>query len=141
MRKDLQQRSNFQRLADTIDDETSLSVKGYIMISSVNSGAMPPPPPRSEGATLTDDQTDTVNSILSSYDADNLTESDAQEIAEQLKEAGINPSKSLSSVMNEAGFDSKNIAELAGLGKPPPPPPSDQTAQNLPDTATFSVTA
>ncbi|HAI71968.1 MAG TPA: hypothetical protein DCL26_06505, partial [Alteromonas australica] len=59
----------------------------------------------------------------------------------QLKEAGINPSKSLSSVMNEAGFDSKNIAELAGLGKPPPPPPSDQTAQNLPDTATFSVTA
>tara|TARA_X000001388_G_C2146755_1_gene90850 strand:+ start:11 stop:433 length:423 start_codon:yes stop_codon:yes gene_type:complete len=140
LRKDLQQRSNFHRLAATIDDENSTSVKGYIMISSVNSGSMPPPPPRGEGATLTDEQTDTVNSILSSYDADNLTESDAQEIAEQLKEAGINPGKSLSSVMNDAGFDSKNIADLAGLGKPPPPP-KEQTAQSLPDTATFSVTA
>jgi len=97
-------------------------------------------PPRPEGKPLTDDQKETVASILSAYDADNLTSDDASAIVEQFKEAGIEPSKSLNSVLSSAGFDGKSIAELSGAGKPPPPPPKDATA-NLPDTATFSVTA
>lgn len=111
------------------------------MISSVNNPTMPVGmPPRPEGQPLSEAQKETVSSILSSYDADNLTSDDATAIVEQFKEAGIEPSKSLNSVLNNAGFDSKTIAELSGAGKPPPPPPQDSNA-NLPDTATFSVTA
>lgn len=111
------------------------------MISSVNNSTMPVGmPPRPEGQPLSDSQKETVSSILSSYDADNLTSDDASAIVEQFKQAGIEPSKSLNSLLSSAGFDSKNLAELSGAGKPPPPPPQDSTT-NLPDTATFSVTA
>jgi hypothetical protein len=96
----------------------------------------PPPPPRNDGAALSDEQKSTVSDILSSYDAENLTESDAQAITEQLKNAGIAPSKSLETAMTEAGFDSKSLAELAGKERPAPP----SSSKNLPDTATFSIT-
>jgi len=109
------------------------------MISSLDTSMPTGMPPRPEGQSLTDSQKETVSSILSSFDAENLSSDDASAIVEQLKEAGIEPSKSLSSVLASSGFDSKNIAELSGQGKPPPPPRG--SASSLPDTATFSVTA
>jgi len=109
------------------------------MISSVNSASMAAGmPARPEGQPLSDAQKDSVSSILSSYDPENLSSDDAAAIVEQFKDAGIEPSKSLNSALSSAGFEGKNIAELAGRGKPPPP---QQKADNLPDTATFSVTA
>ncbi|MBQ4827727.1 hypothetical protein J8L84_00385 [Alteromonas sp. MMG017] len=110
------------------------------MISSVNSSAMQAGmPPRPEGQALSDTQKESVSDILSSYDPENLSSEDAASIVEQFKEAGIEPSKSLNSALSSAGFEGKNIAELAGMGKPPPPPPQ-QEASNLPDNSTFSIT-
>ncbi|MBZ2160412.1 hypothetical protein [Alteromonas stellipolaris] len=110
------------------------------MISSVNSSAIQAGmPPRPEGQALSDTQKESVSAILSSYDPENLSSEDAASIVEQFKEAGIEPSKSLNTALNSAGFEGKNIAELAGMGKPPPPP-QQQEASNLPDNSTFSIT-
>ncbi|MDO6567871.1 hypothetical protein Q4561_12435 [Alteromonas sp. 1_MG-2023] len=109
------------------------------MISSVNSSTMHAGmPPRPEGQALTDSQKESVSSILSSFDPENLSSDDAASIVEQFKEAGIEPSKSLNTALSSAGFDGKNVAELAGMGKPPPPPQQDSA--NLPDNSTFSIT-
>lgn len=70
---------------------------------------------------------DTISSILENYDADNLSESDAQSIVAAFKEAGIEPSSELESAMEEAGFSAQEVGTLAGVGAaqsgtPPPPP-------------------
>jgi len=64
---------------------------------------------------LTDDQKTEAQSILSQYDAENITEEDAQSIFDQFREAGIQPGKDLDEVIEEAGFDSN---ELRSLGMP-----------------------
>ena len=91
------------------------------MVSSINTSAIQAGMlPRPEGQALSDAQKESVSAILSSYDPENLSSEDAASIVEQFKEAGIEPSKSLNSVLSSAGFEGRNIAELAGLGKPPP---------------------
>lgn len=57
-----------------------------------------------------------VSSILSEYDADNLSQSDAKNIVAALKDAGIKPSSELESAMQEAGFDAHEVGTLAGVG-------------------------
>ncbi|BFT28976.1 hypothetical protein D210916BOD24_01520 [Alteromonas sp. D210916BOD_24] len=113
--------------------------KGIDMISSTQeplsnqqfvSGQRPPKPPQTE---LNQQQTETVQSILANYDADSLTGDDAKAIIEAFKEAGIQPGESLESVMEQAGFDAKQLGELAGLEKGMPQRP-------LPPTATFETT-
>ncbi|WP_072680558.1 EF-hand domain-containing protein [Arcobacter sp. LA11] len=78
--------------------------------------------------TLSSYARETISSVLSNYDADNLTESDAQSIVAAFKEAGIQPSSELASAMEEAGFDAHEVGTLAGVGAAqggtPPPPPS-----------------
>jgi Ca2+-binding EF-hand superfamily protein len=61
-------------------------------------------------------QAETISSILSEYDADNLSESDAKSIVAAFQEAGIEPSEELVSAMEEAGFDAKEVGTLAGVG-------------------------
>lgn len=84
-------------------------------------------------SSLTDEQTATLTDVLSSYDADSLTEAQAQEIVAALSEAGIEPGAGLEEAMSELGFDAKTIGDLAGLGPakgeqgPPPPPPMNAT--------------
>lgn len=72
-------------------------------------------------------QEDTITSILESYDASNLSQSDAQSIVAAFQEAGIEPSSELESAMEEAGFSAQEVGTLAGVGSsqggtPPPPP-------------------
>ena len=82
-------------------------------------------PSGSEGISTSEN---TISSILSNYDADNLSQSDAQSIVAAFKEAGIQPSSDLASAMEEAGFDAQEVGTLAGVGAAqggmPPPPPS-----------------
>lgn len=94
------------------------------------SGQRPPKPPQTE---LNQQQTETVQSILANYDADSLTGDDAKAIIDAFKEAGIHPGESLEGVMEQAGFDARQLGELAGLDKDSPKRP-------LPPTATFETT-
>ena len=80
-------------------------------------------PDDSTSSNIASSQSDTISSILEDYDADNLSQSDAQEIVAALQEAGIEPSSELESAMAEAGFDAKEVGTLAGVqGQDGPPP-------------------
>lgn len=72
-------------------------------------------------------QKETIESVLSNYDSENLTSEDATEIKESFQEAGIKPSKEMAETMALLGFDAKKIGNLAtegsGQGSMPPPPP------------------
>lgn len=89
---------------------------------------------------LSADQQTLITDTLAKYDADSLTESDAQSIIDTLSEAGIQPGRALESALADEGFDARTIGELAGAEQtqstagvqgaegpkgPPPPPPQD----------------
>lgn len=86
-------------------------------------------------ASLTTTQEETIASILESYDADNLSENDAQSIVEAFQDAGIEPSTELESAMSEAGFSAQEVGTLAGVGPQeggmPPPPPSSEEVDTI----------
>lgn len=102
------------------------------MVDSIGSASFrpPPPPPGAGGqSSLSDDQTSLIEETLSGYDADSLTESDAQSIVEAFAEAGIAPSSAFADKLAEIGFNAREIGDLAGArtsetGQPPPPPGS-----------------
>ena len=83
-------------------------------------------PMASQNSSLTTSNEETISSILAEYDADNLSQSDAQAIVASFQDAGIEPSEELAAAMDEAGFDAKEVGTLAGVGQggTPPPPPS-----------------
>ncbi len=101
-------------------------------------GLVPPPPPPPAGANpLSDFQLETISSILSQYDTDNITQSEAEDIDSALKAAGIQPSAELASAMEVIGFDAREIGDLAevyrrdnGFGMPPPPLPNQEQEEN-----------
>ena len=79
----------------------------------------------SSNSSLSSSQLDTISSVLENYDADSLTQSDAQEIVAAFKEAGIEPGTDLEAAMEEAGFSAQEVGSLAGVGSeaggtPPP---------------------
>jgi hypothetical protein len=84
----------------------------------------------SKSSSLTTDQQTFMKDLLSQYDSESLSASDAQEIVKALQEAGIEPSKAMESTMAASGFDAKEIGDLAGVGKgdggskPMGPPPA-----------------
>ncbi|NVJ97925.1 MAG: hypothetical protein HWE25_07225 [Alphaproteobacteria bacterium] len=89
-------------------------------------GGFRPPPPKP----LSDDQKNLISETLSNYDPDNLTAEDAKAIATTFRDAGIQPGKELASAMEDAGFDAREVGELAGVKPPkgpPPPPPQGQS--------------
>lgn len=86
------------------------------------------------------DQLDTIGSILSQYDPNNLTSQDATDIANAFSENGIEPSKELSDAMSTFGFDAHEVGTLAGViganarpNTPPPPPPSQEEKDDVTD--------
>lgn len=91
-------------------------------------------PNANENSSLTTSNEDTISSVLAEYDADNLSQSDAQAIVAAFQDAGIEPSEELVSAMNEAGFDAQEVGTLAGVGQqggtPPPPPSGDAGASS-----------
>lgn len=96
----------------------------------------------SKNANLSSEQKDIVDEVLSKFDTNSLSASDATEIVEAFKEAGIEPSYALSSAMEASGFDAKEVGDLAasasssvqGGGRPaggPPPPPSEEEEEEI----------
>lgn len=81
--------------------------------------SMPPPPPPPDEAqdgqnkTLTDDQKKTVDSILSKYDASNLTSSDVKAINHSISDAGISFSKALGDQIEADGFSIQTMMQLS----------------------------
>lgn len=107
-----------------------------VAISGSAPPSAPPPPPRqsNQSASLSDEQKTLITETLSQYDVDNLSESDAQSIVEAFSQAELTPGKALEEAMSEAGFDAKEIGDLAGVGPGqeggmqeggPPPPKSE----------------
>lgn len=83
---------------------------------------------RPERPQLNDEQSQLIADTLSGFDAEQLSQEDAQAIINVFSEAGIKPSKALAYAMSEAGFDAKAVGELAGLEKPPGPPPRQSSS-------------
>ncbi len=71
---------------------------------------------------LTDEQKKTVQDILSNYDANSLTATDAKSIFKSLEEAGIRGG-GLRETIQAAGFNADSVWSLAHDGQKPPPPP------------------
>lgn len=109
------------------------------MVSSISGG--PPPPPQGGfggASSVTSEQASAVADLLSDYDAEGLSEEDAQSIVSQIKELGIKPGAGLADTLAASGFDAQDLAETAGLspqGGPPgggkggPPPGGGQQGQ------------
>lgn len=80
----------------------------------------------SSSNSLSLEQQQTIEDVLSNYDASSLSESDAAEIVSAFQNAGIEPSKEMDDAMDSLGFDAGEIGVLAGAtqqaGMPPPPP-------------------
>lgn len=77
-------------------------------------------PQKEQVNTLTKAQIQSVNDILAEYDSENVSEADAKAIMKALKEAKIPGGKGIEKAMTDAGFDFKEIRELA----PPPSRPN-----------------
>jgi hypothetical protein len=67
-----------------------------------------------QSRTLTDEQKTTVESILSQYNANDLSKDDAKSILKSLHDAGVKPSADLTKTLKSAGFDAKKLRDLAG---------------------------
>lgn len=76
---------------------------------------------------LTDDQKSQLEEIISKYDPNNMTQEAAKSMMDEIKNAGITPSKDLRDIMDAAGFKPPE--------KPQGPPPdvnASETKQQLP---------
>jgi hypothetical protein len=107
-------------MIDSISSQYSVNISATYNSSSSSKG-------------LSSSQLETISSTLSQFDSSSLSEDDAKSIVETFSAAGIEGSKELASAMEEAGFDAKEVGDLAGLGGPqgggggmPPPPPSEE---------------
>ncbi len=87
---------------------------------------------------LTESQKADVASILSDFDADNMTEESALAIMEAIKEAGYAPGPGLAQAITEAGFDPQEIGSFATQQQGPPPPPLPSDSLSSIDTEAFS---
>lgn len=99
----------------------------------------------SKNSNLSTEQKDLIEEVLAKYDTESLSSSDATEIVEAFKEAGIEASSALASAMEDAGFDAKEVGDLAsasgatgtsgpGGGRPaggPPPPPTEEEEEEI----------
>jgi hypothetical protein len=97
-----------------------------MMIDSIGSSTSMQLPPMRTQQSLSTEQEALIAETLSKYDTENLSEEDAASIVETLKEAGIEPSRSLEQALSNEGVDAKELGEMANVGGPrrgPPPPP------------------
>lgn len=111
------------------------------MIGSISSSSsmmtMPSASSNRQSSQLSDTQKETISSVLSQYDSDSLSASDASDIVSSFKDAGITPTKELAQELDALGFDAQEIGDLAGakpqggMPPPPPPPPSDEEENSL----------
>lgn len=94
------------------------------MISSISNSSQVQRPMQPQSQPLTDEQKETVNSILASYDSASMSEADVEAMRAEFKDAGIKPSEDLKGIMEEAGFEvpersGPEGAKGGGKSKPP----------------------
>lgn len=87
--------------------------------------------PAPTSVSLSESQRSSVQNILAEYDAETLSEEEAQAINAAFRAEGIRPSAELKSAIEAAGFDAGELKpqdgpQGAGRPPPPPPPPSDE---------------
>jgi len=68
---------------------------------------------------ISEEDEEFIASLLSDYDSSNISAQDASEISSALREAGIAPSRELASVMEDSGFNAREIGDLAQAGRSP----------------------
>jgi Ca2+-binding EF-hand superfamily protein len=85
--------------------------------SMLSSFGFTTPSSTSNTSSTASSQAKTISSILSNFDASNLSTSDAKSIVSAFKDAGITPSEELANLMKDAGFDAKKVGTLAGVGQ------------------------
>ena len=76
---------------------------------------LPPPPPSANSQTISDEKTARLNEILSEYDAENLSEDEAQSIVSQILELGIDPGAGLNSPISETSFSTQLLRNPSDL--------------------------
>lgn len=95
-------------------------------------------------AKLTEDQKSAAEDILSQYDPESLSDDDVDAIKQQLRDAGIGPSRELKDLLEEAGFDAEQFRPQGPggpggpdgpgggpEGAPPPPQLSEDQLKTL----------
>jgi hypothetical protein len=88
---------------------------------------------------MSEDQKLAVEDILSKYDANNLSQSDAIEISSSFKELGIRPSSDLRQTIEDVGFDADSIREMSQTSEVssietrqgPPPRQSNENEESM----------
>lgn len=87
----------------------------------VNPISNTPPPNQIQkpAAPLTDDQKTLISETLENIDAENVTQEQALEIVEAFSAAGINSGRELADTLADAGFDAREIGDLARSTQPP----------------------
>jgi hypothetical protein len=70
---------------------------------------------------LTDDQKETLQSILSNYDVENMSEDEKKTMFDELKESGIGMTDEVKDILDEAGFVPPE--------KPEGPPPEEESTE------------
>lgn len=79
-----------------------------------------------QGSFINSQQSQDLKNVLSNFDPNNISETDAKNIVNKVKEIGVRPGQPLVLVFASEGFDAKSIGEKAGVrGDRPPPPPGD----------------
>ena len=94
------------------------------MISSISNSTTMRPAMQPQSKPMSDEQKETVNSILSNYDSSSMTEAKFESLKAEFEEAGIRPSEDLKGIMEEAGFEvpersGPEGAKGGGKSKPP----------------------
>ncbi len=74
----------------------------------------------STNSSLTEEQKTTLEEILSKYDASSMTDEEVKKMMDEIRAAGIRPSKEFGEIMNEAGFKPPE--------KPQGPPPENSAS-------------
>ena len=99
------------------------------MINSISNNLISMPDQQGRSTSpLNEEQRQLIDNTLKQYDADSLSEADAQSIVQTFSEAGIQPGRELAEAMASAGFDAREVGQAAGVQGPPPgqgmgPPP------------------
>ena len=77
-----------------------------------------------QGSQINVQQSQDLKNVLSNFDPNNISETDAKNIVDKVKEIGVRPGQPLVLVFASEGFDAKTIGQKAGAhGDRPPPPP------------------
>jgi Ca2+-binding EF-hand superfamily protein len=79
---------------------------------------------------LTDEQKESLQEIISQYDPENMTAEDHAALREALRTAGIPPTRETFQIMEEAGFERPEGPPPAGGPKPPATAQGDEEEEN-----------